>query len=268
LNSGSVGIFGVGAVGGSIGLRARHAGLYVLGADSDEAALHEALALGAIDAPAGLEEISGAVDTYVIAVHLGPTLREIERLANNSLDGPSLIIDVSSVKVPVARDAGGLRNFIATHPIAGTELRGVRAARADLFVDRTWAYVPSGDAPLDARACGFIDSMGAVPFAISAEEHDRAVALSSHVPQLVASCYARILASSDSATRQLCGPVARELLRIAGMSFEMWRDLLQANAANIDRPLRALSSELEQVAGALAENDMESLRALFGESAP
>lgn len=259
----SVGIFGVGAIGGSIGLRVRGEGRYVIGADSNDAALEEALALGAIDARASVEEIPGAVDCYVIAAHVGPTLREIERLRSAPVLA-TLIIDVASVKVPVAKAADGLPAFVATHPMAGTERSGVRAARADLFNDRPWAYVPSGDAALDQRATGFIDSVGGVPFAISAEEHDRAVALSSHLPQLLASCYAQLIASGEPVARELCGPVARELLRISGMSFNMWHDILEANAGNVERPLRDLIGKLELAANALAGDDIENLRSLFG----
>lgn len=264
MNVGTIGILGVGAVGGSIGLRARRNGLRVLGADVNDSALTQAFAAGAIDARAGADEMAGQVETYVIAAHLEPTLREIERLRGGAVKGPALIIDVSSVKVPVAQAAAGLRNFVATHPMAGTERSGISAARPDLFEGRPWAYVPSGDRELDERAGSFIETMGAVPFAILADEHDLAVALSSHVPQLVASCYAEIVASSDTVARQLRGPVACELLRISGMSFDMWRDVFQANAGNIERPLRFLGRELQRVADALAEDDIESIRPLFG----
>jgi prephenate dehydrogenase len=263
LNPGAIGILGVGAIGGSIGLRARREGRPVVGADSNDAVLKEALALGAIDACASVDDVAGGVETYVVAAHLGATLHEIERLTRAAHAEPSLVIDVASVKVPVVRAASRLRNFVATHPMAGTERSGVRAACDDLFDGRTWAYVPSRDEELDRRVRDFIELMGAVPFAISAEDHDRAVALSSHVPQLVASCYAHLVESSDSAASDLCGPVARELLRISGMSFDMWCDILQANAANIEGPLRTLSSDLGQVADALSKNDMENLRALF-----
>ncbi len=263
MSVGAIGIFGVGAIGGSIGMRARSEGRYVIGADSNEAALSNAIALGAIDAGASVEEMPGAVDAYVISAHLSPTLREIERLRDGLLDGPSLIMDVASVKVPVAETAIGLRNFVGTHPMAGTERSGVGAARADLFEGRTWAYVPSGDDDLDGRARAFIESVGAVPFSISAEEHDCAVALSSHLPQLVASCYGQLVASSDSAARQLCGPVARELLRISGMSLDMWRDILEANAGNIEPQLRDLSDLLRRAADGLAKRDIEGIERLF-----
>lgn len=259
-----VGILGVGAIGGSIGLRARRNGAYVVGADSDPAALESARGLGAIDAIAQTEELVRIVDSYVIAAHLEPTLLELSRLARVSALMPALIMDVASVKGPVVSAARGLQNFVATHPMAGTELRGVRAARAELFEGCAWAYVPSGEAGLDERARAFIDSMGGVAIRMTAEEHDRAVAITSHVPQIVASCYATLFRFDEGAARRLCGPVARELLRISGMSFVVWRDILKANAANIGPQLRRLAAELETAADAMARDDVDSLAPLFG----
>lgn len=260
----AIGICGVGAIGGSIGLRARRDGRYVVGTDSDEARLGEAIALGAIDARTSVEEISRSVETYVIAAHLGPTLREIERLiASSSHPMPALIVDVASVKTPVERAAASLRNFVGTHPMAGTERSGVSAARADLFEGRTWAYVPSGDDLLDARARSFIESMGASPFPVSAEEHDRAVALSSHAPQLIACCFAEAVDSSSPVVRQLSGPVAKELLRISGMRFDIWRGILEANAANIETELSRVIVELLNVQASLRARDIGLLARLF-----
>ncbi|HEY6449598.1 MAG TPA: prephenate dehydrogenase/arogenate dehydrogenase family protein [Candidatus Cybelea sp.] len=258
------GILGVGAIGGSIGLRARRNGAYVVGADSDPAALENARNLGAIDAIATTEELIRTADEYVIAAHLEPTLLELERLARTSKPMPALIMDVASVKVPVVSAAKGLQNFVATHPMAGTELSGVAAASAELFAGCAWAYVPSGDENLDARARAFIDSMGGVAIAMAAEEHDRAVAISSHVPQIVASCYASLLRADKGVAKRVCGPVARELVRISAMSFAMWRDTLRANAANIGPELRRLATQLEVAADAMARDDVDSLAQLFG----
>lgn len=245
MTAGVVGIFGVGAIGGSIGLRARQNGARVIGADSDSAALTEAGEAGAIDDVASVDELPHGVDVLVLAVHLQPTLDEIERLKRAAGSMPVLIIDVASVKAPVVAAASGLRNFVATHPMAGTERSGARAARSDLFEGRTWAYVLGDDEAPNERARAFIESMGAVPFAISAEEHDSAVAITSHVPQIVAWCYAKLLREQGADAEKLCGPVARELLRISGMSSSMWRDILSANAANIEPQLRKLISELD-----------------------
>jgi prephenate dehydrogenase len=259
----TVGIFGVGAIGGSIALRARRGGATVIGFDRDAAALAQARRLGAIDAVTEAEEASRDVDILFTAAHLEPTLKEIERLQIAPGTRANLIVDVASVKLPVVRAAARLRNFVATHPIAGTEQSGAGAARADLFEDRPWVYVRSGDEELDERARGFIESMGAVPLEMAADEHDRAVALTSHLPQVVASCYATILRAADDDAKRLAGPVARELLRIAGMSFDMWRDILRANAANIEPHLRCLAAELQTAAAALARDDVESLASLF-----
>jgi prephenate dehydrogenase len=240
-----VGVFGVGAIGGSIALRGRQNGARVFGYDRDASALEAAKACGAIDEAMDADELRERADVLVIAAHLAPTLAEIARLQSAGGRMPALVTDVASVKVPVARAARGLENFVAGHPMAGTERGGVAAARPDLFEGRTWAYVPSGDAQLDDRACDFISSLGAKPLAVSAEEHDRIVAITSHVPQVVAYCYAQLLTDTEGAER-LCGPVARELLRIAKMDPAMWRDVLAANSVNVERDLRSLAAGLEK----------------------
>ncbi|MBV9719831.1 MAG: prephenate dehydrogenase/arogenate dehydrogenase family protein [Candidatus Eremiobacteraeota bacterium] len=248
----TLGILGIGAIGGSIALRARRNGMRVIGADSEEAVLAKAHEVGAIDESGASERLFEEADIVVIAPHLEATVRTLEHLRSTPA-AATLIMDVASVKLPVVRAADGLRNFVATHPMAGTERSGVRAARGDLFEGRTWAYAPSNDGALDRRGRDFIESMGALPFAIAADEHDRLVALTSHVPQLVAYYYAALLRQGDWAkAERLCGPVASELLRISTMKFDMWRSVLQTNAANIEPQLRRLVRDLEGAADALA----------------
>jgi prephenate dehydrogenase len=247
-----LGIFGVGLIGGSIGLRARRNGVEVLGYDSDLPALEEARAAGAIDAIVTRDELSHRADVLVIAAHLNATLGEIERLQGRGDAVCALVLDVASVKAPVVAAARGLKNFVATHPMAGSERSGVGGARADLFEGRPWAYVPAGDAELDGRACDFITSLGGVPLAIDAKEHDRIVAITSHVPQVFAYCYARLLQEKEGNAERLCGPVARELLRIAKMNPEMWRDIFSANAINVASDLRQLAAELNAAADELS----------------
>ena len=176
------------------------------------------------------------------------------------------MLDVASVKVPVVAAAAGVANFVATHPMAGSERSGPGAARADLFDGCSWAYVPSGDADLDARAREFIRWCGGFPVATSAEAHDRIVALTSHLPQIVASCYAALLGKSESEAQQLCGPVARELLRISDVNAPMWRDILRANAHNVEPQLRRLASALTSAADDLARLEISTrsnARAVF-----
>jgi prephenate dehydrogenase len=156
------------------------------------------------------------------------------------------------VKTPVVVAARGLKNFVATHPMAGSERSSVSSARSDLFEGRPWAYVPAGDAPLDRRACDFIVSLGGLPLAMTAEEHDRIVAITSHVPQVFAYRYARLLREKEGDAERLCGPVARELLRIANMNPAMWQEILSANATNVESDLRRLAAELNAAADELS----------------
>lgn len=259
----TIGIVGVGTIGGSIGLRARRNGARVLAYDCDSAALTQALAAGAIDAPATIGQLTRRADTIVLCAHLEPTLEQLVRLQTKPKLPAALILDVASVKTPVVVAARGLRSFVATHPLAGSERHGVQAARADLFDGRVWAYVPSGDGELDQRAARFISSMGSRPTPCSAEDHDRAVALTSHLPQLIGACYARLVRDREPGSARLRGPVANELLRLSGMSFAMWRDILRANAHNVEPELRRLSVELLAAADALAEGKTSELERLF-----
>jgi prephenate dehydrogenase len=258
----AIGLFGVGLIGGSIGMRARANGARVLSYDCDPAALAQARACGAIDAAVGEDELTRSADVLILAAHLEPTLGKLAALHREHRLRATLVMDVASVKVPVVAAARGLANFVATHPLAGSERAGARAARADLFDGRSWAYVPSGDDRLDRRAREFIASLGGVPFALSAEEHDRGVALTSHLPQLLGVAYARLLREREVDER-LCGPVARELLRVSKMTFAMWRQTLRANARNIDPELRRLNAALLSAADALAAERLDDLEPLF-----
>ncbi len=243
----TLGIIGTGLIGASIGIRAREMGYCVAGFDLEKAAAREAARLGAIDRCVSRAQLLEAADTIVIAAHVGGTLAEIERMRCEP-PRASMIMDVSSVKGAIVRAARGLRNFVATHPMAGRECSGPSAAKRDLFDGKTWFYVPTGDAQLDRHAAQFIGALGSRPVAIDADAHDRAVALTSHVPQILANAFAARLPEESTAL----GPAARELLRLSRSGQAMWRDILHANSANICKELRALAVDLERAAQTLA----------------
>ncbi len=263
-----VGIVGTGLIGGSIGMRARREGAVVVGYDEDAGALAQALEVGAIDFAATRDELYARAGTVAIATHLDATLAELGKLRAEGPLRATLIVDVASVKAPVAAAATGVAHFVATHPMAGSERSGVRAAGPELFEGKSWAYVGSGDEPLDARARAFIASLGARPLEVEAAEHDRIVALTSHLPQVVASCFAaRANECRDAAFDGLCGPAARELLRLGNSGFQMWAPILAANAANVAGELRTLAEALLAASEAIAAGDVEALRPVFAEAA-
>lgn len=240
-----VGIVGTGLIGGSIGMRARRDGALVVGYDPDAGALAQALEVGAIDFGATRDELYARAGIVVIAPHVDATIAEIEHLKKEGPIRATLVIDVASVKAPIVAAASGLANFVATHPMAGREKSGVRAARADLFDAKTWAFVSSGDGHLDGRARAFIASMGARARDVDATEHDRIVALSSHAIQVLAWAYKERAAGIDEETLlALSGTAARELLRLGESPAKMWREILAANASNVDPHLRAIAEKL------------------------
>jgi prephenate dehydrogenase len=243
-----LGIIGTGLIGASIGLAARAGGYEVLGYDRDPEAAAAAQRTGAIDRVADREELYASCEIVAIAAHIGATLEEVAQLHARPL-GSTLVIDVASVKAPVARAARGVAAFVPTHPMAGSERRGPTAARGDLFEGRTWCYVPTADAARTARASVFIASLGATPVAVGAEEHDRTVALTSHLPQFLAYALTRCIEAraqeAPDLVDALCGPAAREFLRLGRSTPQMWDEIFSANGEALARELNRFLEVLE-----------------------
>ncbi|MHB8147183.1 MAG: prephenate dehydrogenase [Vulcanimicrobiaceae bacterium] len=253
----TLGIIGVGSIGGSIALAARRAGWNTIGYDRDPRASD----------CASVQEAYAVADAIVIATHVDATVALLRELASKPPLRAGLIMDIASVKVPIVDAATGLPSFVATHPMAGSERSGRDAARADLFDGRTWAYVPSGDVVLDERACALIAQLGARPYAVDAHEHDRVVALTSHVPQLLASVVAAHIHELShvqaGVVDGLCGPAARELLRLGRSDIDMWRDILRANAGEVVPHLRAFVDDLGEIAAELASGEVTAAERIF-----
>ncbi len=137
--------------------------------------------------------------------------------------------------------------------MAGRETSGPEGARADLFVDRLWILTPTpGLAEWRIQAVRRLaEDCGSVVRVMTAEAHDRAVALTSHTPQVVASIMAGLIARAPAEDIQLSGPGLRDLTRIAGSSPELWDDILSANAAEVEEVLGSFGEQIEAVRSAL-----------------
>ncbi len=260
-----LGVVGTGLIGASIGLRARTNGWHVLGYDLSEAGVAEALACETIDAGVTRAELYARSDVVVLAPYLQATLLELEALRDAPPARAWLILDVASVKAPVMAASRGLPGFVGTHPMAGGERSGASAARAALFEERTWFYVPSPDADLDGRAAAFLAGFGATPVAIDAREHDRRVALTSHLPQICATLFAQRVNASlpPESADAACGPAARELRRLGRSPYAIWGEILRYNSANVEEETRAFARALLEAADALRAGDAAPLRAAF-----
>jgi prephenate dehydrogenase len=143
--------------------------------------------------------------------------------------------------------------FIGGHPLAGGARSGPLTARADLFEGCMWALTPGPETSTETlnTALELIALVGATPVLMQATAHDRAMALVSHAPHVVASLVAMRLADAEEHEVRLAGPGLRDLTRIAGASPQLWLDILSANAAAVADLLEELGADLSHVVTAL-----------------
>lgn len=180
----------------------------------------------------------------------------------------SKFIDIGSVKtkplLDVSTSSISSANFFATHPMAGREVGGAESARADLFNSRTWVYLPTDldgvpvDPDLIAAGLWLIEALGAIPVAMQAREHDRAVALVSHLPQAVSSLLAAQLNSGDEPSLSLAGAGLRDTTRIAASSAALWDEIFRLNAVELVPLLINLQNDLSGLIEALQTGESVS----------
>jgi prephenate dehydrogenase len=250
-------VIGTGLIGTSIALALREHGSTVWLADSDPAAARLAADLGAGEPmPA-----RGMADVAVIAV---PPAAVAATLSAAQARGGGLArcyTDVASVKqLPVAqaRAAGcDLTCYVPGHPLAGREKRGPAAARADLFLGRTWALCPEPETSSQATemVTALVRACGAVPLRTDAAAHDRWVALTSHAPHLVAAAMAARLETAPAPALDLAGQGLRDVTRIAAGDTALWTQILSANAAPVAEVLAAVAADLAEAARMLSDGE-------------
>ncbi len=262
-----IAILGTGLIGGSFGLAVRRAlpRARVVGWDRADV-LQAAASCGAIDL--GVSKLPKAVagaDLVYIALPIGVTLDLLPEIAKHAAP-EALVTDACSVKVPIERAAReqfrGNTRFLGGHPLAGKERGGIEQADANLLRGARYALIGAREDydPRLQRFAELIAALGAEPVWMDAETHDRAVALISHLPQLVAVALAGVLrhATDESGLPlTLAGPGARDSLRLAGSPYALWRDICFANRENIAPWIDRLAQALEQVRTHLASRELE-----------
>ncbi|KHK99117.1 prephenate dehydrogenase [Microbacterium mangrovi] len=257
---GTVRIVGAGLLGSSIGHALVALGVDVALADTSPAQLRLAIDYGAgraardDDAP---RLVVVAVPPDVVADVIA---RELAAFPD------AVVTDVASVKLQPLRDLErrgiDLTHYIGSHPLAGRERGGAIAARADIFIGRPWVVCRDADTSAADLAVveGLALDLGATPVEMGPEEHDRSVALVSHVPQIVASLLAGRFTDAPDGSLGLAGQGVRDTTRIAASAPELWVQILDANAAPVVDVLDALAADLAQVADALRAPDAPGAR--------
>lgn len=245
-------IVGSGLIGSSIALALSARGIKVTMVDIDPSA--ESLAQDLVgEVPTGLE-----VDLTLIASPVSTISEVIKREIEQGINLG--FIDISSVKVnPVVEvSALGLdmSHFLPTHPMAGREVGGAESARGDLFQGRPWIIDSTGVNPeLLAAGLELIEVCGAHLIDMPIAEHDSAVALVSHLPQILSSALAATLEGAPAEWLDLSGTGLRDTTRIAASNSKLWREIISANSQAIRPLLERVIAELSDLSTSLENPD-------------
>jgi prephenate dehydrogenase len=249
-------IVGTGLIGTSVALALRDSGVELLLTDYDAAALRMAVELGA-GSPLPDEGLPEPADMAVLAVPPAAVAGTLQEAQKRGL--ARFYTDVGSVKAgPLAEAAElgcDLTRFVAGHPLAGRERSGPAAARADLFLGRPWALCPTEQSAPEAvgAVTALVRACGAEPLTVDAGEHDRAVALISHAPHVVAAAMAARLDAAPDVALGLAGQGVRDVTRIAAGDPRLWIGILSANAEPVAEVLDAVATDLAIAAALLRD---------------
>ena len=263
---GSILVVGTGLLGASIALALRRAGVEVALDDVDSDNLRVAIERGA-----GTQlQASDEPDLIVVAC---PPRHASQVLADMSQRFPqATLTDVTSIKAPVMAQAIALGadpdRLVGGHPMAGRELSGPAAARADLFDDRLWIITPA-QATSDhvMQVHRLVSTCGGYAVEMTAPEHDLAVALVSHAPQVVSSALAAQLVDADLSHVRIAGQGLRDMTRIAASHAPMWNDILAVNGGPVADILDKLARDLQATALALRAGEQAEIAALLSSGA-
>jgi prephenate dehydrogenase len=269
-------IAGVGLIGASLAAAGKRAGALgrVVGIGRSAPNLAVALRAKIVDETAhDLEAAASDADLVVLAAPADACIELLER-AVRSAPAACLFTDVASVKAPRCAAAGRLgvgARFVGAHPIAGGTATGAAAADADLFRNRVVVLTPTAETAPGALAAvtALWRATGAETVELDAGVHDRVLALTSHLPQMLASALAALAADSEDAqlVRRLSGAGFRDTTRIAQSDAAMWTAIARSNREHLLSAMDAFARAWSRLRDAVADGDDEALRALIAKGA-
>ena len=265
-------ILGTGLIGGSFALALRRftTGMHICGWDRAEI-LKEAQTRGAID-DAFSGDLGPALqraDLIYIALPIAATIDVLPEVARHA-SAHALVTDACSTKVRIAQAAAELFSnekgalFLGGHPMAGKELSGIAHANADLFRENTYALIGASPAQGEPRVSAFVkilEKIGARPLWLGEQQHDYAVGLASHLPQLAAVALAGFLydrLDENGLPITLAGPGLRDSLRLAGSPYSTWRDIVLTNQEVLSAALDLFARRLDDLREKLASRELEA----------
>lgn len=258
-----IAVFGVGLVGGSVGLAAKKNNLAgeVIGVGRRLESLRRAKERGAIDSyTLKVDDFSGA-DLIILAAPISAILNLLQT-GLPFLKTPHLLTDVGSTKALLVdcaqRCLPSHLTFVGGHPIAGSEQHGPGSANANLFLNRTTILTPQPDTPAKALKTvrSFWEGLGSRVILLSPEEHDRILALTSHLPHLLAATACLILHTAPFAHKEDCvGTGFQDFTRIAQGEPTIWLDVFLTNRSSLLEGLKLLEGLINRWKEALEKKD-------------
>jgi prephenate dehydrogenase len=265
-------ILGTGLIGGSFALALRKytTGMHITGWDRANV-IGDAQNRGAIDEGFS-DELAPALrnsDLIYIALPIAATIDVLPEVARHA-PAHALVTDACSTKVRIAQAAAELFSnetgalFLGGHPMAGRELSGIAHANADLFRENTYALIGASPAQSEPRVSAFVkilEKIGARPLWLGEQQHDYAVGLASHLPQLAAVALAGFLydrLDENGLPITLAGPGLRDSLRLAGSPYSTWRDIVLTNQEVLSAALDLFARRLDDLREKLASRELEA----------
>jgi prephenate dehydrogenase len=253
--NGPVVVVGTGLLGTSIGLGLRGRGVSVF--LSDPSPTNQAVA---VDIGAGLPLARLGDEKPELVVVAAPPDVTADVVERALVDFPeATVVDIASVKAGILAELRGrgvdLSRYVGTHPMAGREKSGPVAARGELFTSMPWVVCPSEETSTGAQqaARSLATDLGAVVTQFGAGEHDQAVALVSHLPQVMSSLVASRLQGTPMHALSLAGNGLRDVTRIAASDPTLWVQILGANAGQLVEILHGVREDLNRLIGTLED---------------
>ncbi|MCH2125781.1 MAG: prephenate dehydrogenase/arogenate dehydrogenase family protein [Pirellulaceae bacterium] len=260
----TIAIVGVGLIGGSIGLAAQECGLAarVIGIGRRRTSLQRAKRCGTVtETTTNLRKGVSQADFVVICTPIDQIVefvREVLKYAPES----TVVTDAGSTKGPIVMRLSDAKQFVGSHPLAGSEKTGAHHARSDLFHNRSVIVTPSRGAlqPHISRVEQFWSRLGAQTFRMTAARHDKILAQTSHMPHLLASALA---AATPSQSLAFTATGWQDTTRIAGGDVELWVQILKDNRRHILNSMDNFGKVLASFRQALEKGDQAALRRLL-----
>jgi prephenate dehydrogenase len=260
-------VIGTGLIGGSfaLALRRHFANITIVGFDEPDVA-NRALQRDAVHEIAGdmASAVRGA-DLVYMALPIAKIL-ELMPLVAGHAKPEALVTDAGSTKGLICAEGAKLfkngARFLGGHPIAGKEVSGIENADENLFRSTRYTLIAEEN-DVDPRVKAFAEilrTVGAVPVWCDAEMHDWAAGVVSHLPQLLAVALASVIRDETDETGlplSLAGPGVKDMLRLAGSPYGVWRDITHTNSGNIARALDRLAQEIDHLRMNLTSKELE-----------